>query len=103
MTLVFILLACSGLTFILKYGSILAWLRTPLVKIGLFRELFKCSLCLGFWSGILITIFLYKVDAWNPLYCLLPLASAAFCWATDGIVGIIQWSELYLENKNKKK
>jgi len=101
MTEVFILLACAGLTFILKYGSILSWLRTPLSRIKFFGELFKCSLCLGFWSGVLITIFLSYLELWNPIYCLLPFASSAFCWACDGLIGIIQWYELYLEKKNK--
>lgn len=101
MTFVFILLACAGLTFILKYGSILAWLRSPLIKLKFFDELFKCSLCLGFWSGVLISLFLYQVDMWSPIYCLLPFASSATCWTADGVIGIIQWYELYLENKNK--
>jgi len=102
MTLVFILLACAGLTFILKYGSILAWLRSPLIKLKFFDELFKCSLCLGFWSGVMISGFLYGFKTWDNIYYLLPLSSAGFCWAMDGLIGIIQWSELYMESKNKK-
>jgi|TARA_R110000824_G_scaffold107612_1_gene253972 hypothetical protein len=103
MTHAFVLLACAGLTFILKYGSILGWLRSPLIKIKILDELFKCSLCLGFWSGLLIAIFLYNFYTWDPLYYLLPLASSVFCWGADSFIGIIQWSELYLENKNRKK
>ena len=101
MTLVFILLACAGLMFILKYGSILRWLRTPLLKLKFFKELFSCSLCLGFWTGVIVSLFLYQVNIWSPVYFLLPFASAATCWAGDGIVGIIQWYEFHLKHKNK--
>ena len=102
MTLVFILLACAGLTFILKYGSILAWLRSPLIKLTFFDELFKCSLCLGFWSGVLVSLSIYHINLWENIYFLLPLASACFTWFMDSFIGVFQWSELYMESKNKK-
>jgi len=89
------LLACVGLTFILKYGSILNWPRNLLCKLSFFQELFKCSLCLGFWSGAVI----YFVEQDNIL---LPLASAATCWAADSIVAILQWLEIKLENQLKR-
>lgn len=100
MTLVFVLLACSGFTFILKYGSILSWLRKPLVKIKFFNELFYCSLCLGFWVGIATAVILYFIQ-WDKVFILLPFASASFCWFMDSFVGVWQWLEKYLENKNK--
>lgn len=89
------LLACVGLTFILKYGSILNWPRKLLCRLEFFQELFKCSLCLGFWSGIII----YTVDQQNLL---LPLASAATCWAADSVVAILQWWEIKLEKELKR-
>lgn len=89
------LLACVGLMFILKYGTILNWPRKLLCKITVFDELFKCSLCLGFWSGLIV----WCVDKQNIL---LPLASAAVCWAADSIVAIIQWWEIKLENELKR-
>lgn len=50
--LIFIL--CSfGLTQILLYGKILDSIRPKEGKLG---ELFKCSLCMGFWTGILLAI-----------------------------------------------
>ena len=88
------LLACIGLTFIFKYGSILSWPRDILCKIGFLRELFKCSLCLGFWSGVII----YFIDQQNIL---LPLASAAVCWAADSFIAILQWLEIKLEKQLK--
>tara|TARA_Y100001938_G_C7912682_1_gene340421 strand:- start:51 stop:365 length:315 start_codon:yes stop_codon:yes gene_type:complete len=101
MTLVFILLCCAGLTFILKYGSILAFIRKPLIRIKFFEELFKCSLCLGFWSGVILAVIVYHLDLWENLYYLLPLASACFTWFMDSFIGVFQWSELYLEKQNK--
>ena len=89
------LLACVGLTFILKYGSILNWPRNLLCKLSFFEELFKCSLCLGFWSGVVV----YFVEQKDLL---LPLASAAACWAADSIVAILQWLEIKLENQLKR-
>jgi len=88
------LLACVGLTFILKYGSVLNWPRKLLCKIGFFQELFKCSLCLGFWSGVGV----YMIEQQNIL---LPLASAAVCWAADSFVAILQWLEIKLEKQLK--
>jgi len=89
------LLACVGLTFILKYGSILNWPRKLLCRLEFFQELFKCSLCLGFWSGIIV----FTVDQQNLL---LPLASAATCWAADSVVAILQWWEIKLEKELKR-
>lgn len=89
------LLACVGLTFILKYGSILNWPRNLLCKLSFFEELFKCSLCLGFWSGVIV----YFVEQKDLL---LPLASAAVCWTADSIVAILQWLEIKLENQLKR-
>ena len=86
------LLACVGLTFILKYGTILRIPRNFLCRFKFFKELFKCSLCLGFWSGI-------AVYAVTQNYILLPLASAAVCWCVDSIVAVIQYYEIKLENE----
>ena len=91
--------ACIGLMFILKYGSILNWVRVPLVKLNFFRELFECSLCLGFWSGVIISMISFHltgVVTFNIV--VLPLVSAAACWVADPIVAILQYTEIKLEN-----
>lgn len=49
--------ACVGLCYILKYGSILNKVRTFLTRSSLIKELFACSLCLGFWSGAIVGLF----------------------------------------------
>ena len=84
------LLACIGLTFILKYGTILNVPRSYLSRFNFFKELFKCSLCLGFWSGV----FVYIV---SQEYILLPLASSAVCCAVDSAVAVLQFYEIKLE------
>lgn len=89
------LLACIGLTFILKYGTILNMPRNFLYGLHeSIKQLFSCSLCLGFWSGVAI----YFVEQSIPL---LPLASAAACWVADSLVGVLQYLELKLEKEHR--
>jgi hypothetical protein len=92
------IIACIGLTFILKYGSILNWPRRFLCKISFFRELFKCSLCLGFWSGIIVSIILFNFKyTITTDMLLLPFVSAGISWISDSVVTILQYIELKLE------
>ena len=78
--------------FILKYGTILDRPRAFICKISFVDELFKCSLCLGFWVGIVI---LY-IDG---EHILLPLASAGVCWLTDNINNAIQSIEIKIDKE----
>jgi hypothetical protein len=75
--------SCIGLCFILKYGSILEFLRSRLAKITYFKELFSCSLCLGFWAGLAIGF----ASPFNPL--IFSTYGAAICWYGDYILDII--------------
>lgn len=51
------ILSCAGLTQILCYASILNWCRPTT---GIFGELFRCSMCLGFHVGyIMFMLFWY--------------------------------------------
>ena len=53
MTDIELLLAATGLTFILKYAFILKVPREWLKGKGVYlKELLSCSQCLGFWSGL---------------------------------------------------
>ena len=47
--IILFILACYGLTQILCYGKIFDKWRPKSGKLG---ELFSCSMCMGFWSGI---------------------------------------------------
>ena len=98
--MIFYILACIGLTFIIKYGSILNWFREPLSKFHIFKDLFSCSLCIGFWAGFYIGIIAIFIEN-DSRYTLLPLISAPICWLSDCIIGVLQSIEIYLDNKNK--
>ena len=81
--LVFNSIACIGLMFILKYGSILAPIRNRLTKIDFFRELFSCSLCLGFWAGLATGL----ITSTSPhLFC---FYGAAICWTADMLLDVV--------------
>lgn len=54
-------LASYGLTLILLYGSIFNSVRP---KNGKAAELFKCPLCMGFWTGI----FILFISQWSELF-----------------------------------
>ena len=102
MTAVLVLLSCVGLTFILKYGSILNLIRSFLVKTSFFKGLFSCSLCLGFWSGVLHSVFLYYFG-WNSIYMLLPFVSSSVCWFADCLITNMQTIEMLMDKKIEKK
>ena len=53
MWLLFFVLACFGLTNILVYGSILNCVRP---KEGLWGDLFKCPMCMGFHVGWFVAL-----------------------------------------------
>ncbi len=77
------LIVSLGLMFILKYGSILKNLRDFLSsKSDKFKELFSCSLCLGFWTGVLIVPLIFNESSISELIAF-PFVSAAFCNIVD--------------------
>ena len=96
--MIFYILSSIGLTFILKYGSILNWLRNILIKNKFFKELFSCSLCLGFWTGAFIGVIGGYIEH-DIRFILLPLVSSACNWFADGMIGVIQNIEVILTNK----
>lgn len=78
------LLACAGLTFIIVHAKIMDKLkiRQFLNKFEFTRELIKCSLCTGVWTGTFLSL----------LYCplssvlLYALASSAFSFLYERFV-----------------
>jgi len=70
--------ASIGLTFILKYGTILSFVRDRLsLHSSFFKELFSCSLCLGFWAGLIIGL----LSPYDPI--IFSVYGAAINWLTD--------------------
>ncbi len=95
--------SCIGLTFILKYGSILSWPRNFLCSISPFlKELFNCSLCLGFWSGAALALWCYHYN-WSDHLMMLPFVSAGASWFADGLLRSIQTIEIALDKYIDKK
>lgn len=62
MFLITYILACYGLTQILVYGTIFDSIRP---KQGLWGELFKCPMCLGFHVGWLLAILFSASNLFN--------------------------------------
>ena len=61
MDLVYFILASYGLTYILLYGSIFNRIRPKQGQLG---QLFKCPLCMGFWTGV----FLWSINSNTELF-----------------------------------
>ena len=93
-------LACIGLNFILKYGSILDLPRRALVsRFKFFRDLFDCSLCLGFWCGVTGSASLYYIHGeWNYIYYFLPFVAALGSLTADVVIGTVKTYEMRLEH-----
>ena len=83
------LICCLGLHWILKYGTILNKFRDIVCRVNLIDKLFRCSLCLGFWCGLLVSLGSFKIAC----------ASAGFCWFFDNLNNILQRIDLKLENE----
>jgi hypothetical protein len=82
--LFYYLFSSLGLCYILKYSALLNTLRDILKNNSkILSELFNCSMCLGFWCGVVITPLLYKDETYNMVYFLYPFVSSSFCWTMD--------------------
>jgi len=91
-----IILSSIGLTNILKYASILNFIRKPLVeKSSFLKELFSCSMCLGFWSGMIVSL-LVKSES----FLLIPLASSCLSQLYDYLIDVLDQYYLSLKRKN---
>ena len=88
--------AVIGLCFILKYGSILNFVRTPLLKIGFCKKLLKCALCLGFWCGVAMGI--YDNENWF----IWGLYGSAVCWVADHVVMVLNKMVNYSKDCHSK-
>ena len=86
--------------FIIKYGTILNWYRTYVSSLHVkLEELHKCSLCLGFWCGIIIMSFELYFKQCNHQIYLLPLLSAGVCWFIDNINNTLQSIEIKIDRE----
>lgn len=84
--------------FIMKYGSILESFRqrttTWFPSLG---KLYKCCLCMGFWTGVIIAPLLYNYEAWTEWeLAFLPFVTATICWYADSLITLIHAQTNYL-------
>lgn len=90
---IFLILAGVGLCRLLMYGSIFDNVRTVLNKTFL-KELINCSLCLGFWAGVVIAAFDFYLSG-DLLVLLLPFTVSLFSALSEQIFD-------YFDNKNAR-
>lgn len=62
MNLIIFILACYGMTMILVYGKIFNSIRPK-------YHMFHCTMCMGFWVGILVNLLMFKekINIFNNL------------------------------------
>lgn len=85
---------------VLRYGSILNKPRSFISnKSKIFKELLNCSLCLGFWCGVLHSVLLYYLNTEITICLLLPFSCCASCWFFDSLLDLIQISSNHLDKK----
>ncbi len=88
------LVASTGATAIIVYGSIFniprSWLRS---KSSILDDFLTCTLCIGFWSGFVLSHF---TNENYTQHIIIGLASSACSWLYDSIVGVNQAQEVKL-------
>tara|TARA_Y100000361_G_scaffold153900_4_gene177174 strand:- start:9863 stop:10153 length:291 start_codon:yes stop_codon:yes gene_type:complete len=94
------ILASLGLMWILKHGSILSLPREYIKSISnTMKNLLECSMCLGFWCGVVFLLINFKVSGFNIELIYLPFASSAVCWFFDSLLDLIQESSVSISSK----
>jgi len=83
MDLIYFILCSYGLTQILLYGHIFDRIRPD-------KKFFKCSMCIGFWVGLI----LYSLNGYTDLYSfeynfINPLLLGCLSSGTSYILGVI--------------
>lgn len=87
------LIACVGAHWIIKYGTILNIPRVIITRVPVIDKLFKCSLCLGFWVGVAVGVYI------NHNMIMFGLASSGMCWLFDNINNTLQSAEIKLDKR----
>jgi hypothetical protein len=73
--LIFYTLTSYGLCYILMEAKVLNFVRDKITKIKFFKNLLNCSLCTGFWTGLLIGTY---IPTYNNIF--FALYSSATCY-----------------------
>jgi hypothetical protein len=100
------LLACLAIVWIVKDSYIFSKPREYLKnKSKHLKELFSCSLCLGFWAGVILVLYECLLLDNNLIDCIYyPFSVSAFCWFFDSVLDMIQEIFVYYKTirENKK-
>ena len=86
--LIYFVLTAYGLTQILVYGSIFNKVRPSKTWLYGFGELFHCSMCMGFWVGVLL---------WG-INCETELFNFGYNWMNAFILGSLSSGTSYIGN-----
>jgi len=83
-----LLLASYGMTFTMVYSTIMdiTGLRKWWNKYFFFRELFHCSFCTAFYTGILLSIFFIPYGKWQLIF---PFISAGAVYSWDRLITLL--------------
>lgn len=94
------LLACLGLVWILKDSIIFKTPRDFITsRSKKLKQLFSCSMCLGFWTGLLLAVIEnLPLEKWSNDFIYYPFAVSGFCWFFDCVLDLIQEVWFYYKN-----
>lgn len=94
------LLASLSVVWILKDSYIFSYPRKIITSLSIHLEkLFGCSLCLGFWVGLLVGCINYYFDKNIQFLIYYPFASSGFCWFFDSLIDLIQYQCATIKKK----
>lgn len=94
------LLASIGLVWIIKDSHIFLKPRTYLKSKSTYLSLLlSCSMCLGFWVGLLVVVFDHLCfHSLSQKHILYPFAFSAFCFISDSLLDFVQEISFYYRN-----
>ena len=85
--------------FVMKYGSPLECFRSKTSALfPCLTKLYNCCLCMGFWAGIVLSLFLYESETWGIEIILFPFITAPICWYADSIITLIHAQTNYFKS-----
>jgi hypothetical protein len=82
--LIFYTLASYGLCYILMEAKIFNFVRDKITKIKFFEDLLNCSLCTGFWTGLIIGTYASSYN--NILFALYSSSSCYLIYLVNSIL-----------------
>lgn len=94
------IVAATGLTIVIVYGSILQLPREYLKrKVHILNSLLSCSMCVGFWAGLTVG-YINTLDISISLH--IAFASSASSWLYDSVVGFAQTVDVNYPRRKTK-